>query len=160
MNKRTFDLLLQRNPSIEFRDITRCPIDTLYVDYKKQPVRQLGSIQIPISSSGWKVDNAQFLISENRTRNLLGLNLQEQLGVVNTQLKAESVQSLENISPDSTSDYWSCFFAKKHARVFSSVAKLDLNIIKFILTLNFLWCHVKLKDVKFRSTFRIELRAK
>ena len=30
LNKR--DLLLQRSPSIEFRNITRYPIDTLYVD--------------------------------------------------------------------------------------------------------------------------------
>ena len=35
LNKRTCDLLLQRNPSIEFRDIARYPVDTLYVDYNK-----------------------------------------------------------------------------------------------------------------------------
>ena len=84
LNKRTCDLLLQRNPSIEFRDITRYSIDTLYVDYNKKPIRLLGSIQIPISSSGWRVANAQFLISENRTRNLLSFDLQ-------TQLKAETI---------------------------------------------------------------------
>ena len=82
LNKRNCVLLLQRNPSIEFRDIPRYPIDTVYVDYNKHPIRLLGSIQIPISSSGWKVDTAQIFISENRTRNLLGLDLQEQLSVV------------------------------------------------------------------------------
>ena len=70
LNKRTCDLLLQRNPSIEFRDITRHSIDNLYVDYNLQPIRLLGSIEIPISSSGWKVDNSQFLISESITRNV------------------------------------------------------------------------------------------
>ena len=39
LNKRTCDLLLQRSPMIEFRDITRHPIDTLYVDYNKKPIR-------------------------------------------------------------------------------------------------------------------------
>ena len=63
LNKRTRDLLLQRNPSIKFRDITRYPIDTLYVDYNKKPIRLLGSIRIPISSSGWKVEEAHFLVS-------------------------------------------------------------------------------------------------
>ena len=123
LNKRTCDLLLQRNPSIEFRDIARYPDDTLYVDYNKQPNRLLGSIQIPISSSGWRVDNAQFFISENRALNLLGLDLQEQLGVVPTQLKAESVQSLEYNSSDPISEYWSSFFAKKYAHVFSRLGR-------------------------------------
>ena len=79
----------------------------LYVDYNEQPIRLLRSIQIPISFSDWKVDNVQFLISENRSRNLLGLDLQEQLGVVITQLRAESVQLLENFYQDPISDYGS-----------------------------------------------------
>ena len=53
LSKGTFALLLQRNPSIEFRDITRHPVDTLYGDYVKQPIRLLGSVRIPISSNGW-----------------------------------------------------------------------------------------------------------
>ena len=93
------------------------------MDYNKQPIGLLGSIQIPISSSGWRVDNAQFLISESRARNLLGLDLQEQLGVVPTQLKAESVQSLEYNSSDPISEYWSSFFAKKYAHVFSRLGR-------------------------------------
>ena len=52
LNKRTCELLLQRSPSIEFRDITRYPNDTLYVDSNKKLIRLLGSMQIPISSSG------------------------------------------------------------------------------------------------------------
>ena len=36
LKKRNCDLLLQRSPSIEFRDITRYPINTLYVDYNKK----------------------------------------------------------------------------------------------------------------------------
>ena len=67
LDKRTCDLILQRNPSIQFPDITRYPIDTLYVDYNEKPIRLLGSICLPISSSGWKVEEACFLVSENRT---------------------------------------------------------------------------------------------
>ena len=69
------------------------------------------------------MDNAQFLISENRTRNLLGLDLQEPLGVVTAQMKAESVQSLENSSLDPISNYWSSFFARKYAHVFSRLGR-------------------------------------
>ena len=123
LEKRTCDLILQRNPSIQFRDITRYPIDTLYVDYNKKPIRLLGSVSLPISSSGWKVEEACFLVSENRTRNLLGLDLQDQLGVVTTQLRAEPVQHLEVKDQDPISDYRSSFFAKKYAHVFSRLGR-------------------------------------
>ena len=158
LNKRTCDLLLQRSPSIEFRDITRYPIDTLYVDYNKKPIRQLGSIQIPISSSGWRVANAQFLISENRTRNLLGLDLQEKLGIVTTQLKAEAIKSVDSGSSDPISEYWCSFFAKKYAHVFSRLGRS--KIIKYTLILNSHWCHVKSKEEKFLFIFKIGSRVR
>ena len=66
LNKRTCDLILQRNLSFKFRDIARYPIDTLYVDYNKKPIRLLGSVCLPISSSGCKVEEACFLVSENQ----------------------------------------------------------------------------------------------
>ena len=62
---------------------------------------------------------------KKRTRNLLGLDLQEQLGVITTQLKAETVHLLENISQNPISDYWSSFFAKKHAHVFSRLGRSE-----------------------------------
>ena len=123
LNKQTCDLILQRNPSIQFRDITRYPIDTLYVDNNKKPIRLLGSISLPISSSGWKVEDACFLVSENRTRNLLVLDWQDQLGVVTTQLRAEPVQQLEVKDQDSISDYWSSSFAKKYAHVVTRLGR-------------------------------------
>ena len=69
------------------------------------------------------MENAQFLVSENRARNLFGLDLQEKLGVVTTKLKAASVQSLECNSSDPISDYWRSFFAKKPAHVFSRLER-------------------------------------
>ena len=86
-------------------------------------IRLLGSVCLPISSSGWKVEEACFLVSENRTRNLLGLDLQDQLGVVTTQLRAEHFQQLEVKDQDPTSDYWSSFFAKKYAHVFNRLGR-------------------------------------
>ena len=67
--------------------------------------------------------DAQFLISENRTRNLLGLDLQEKLGIVTTQLKAETIQSVDSGSSEQISEYWCSFFAKKYAHVFSRLGR-------------------------------------
>ena len=93
------------------------------VNYNKKPICLLGSICIPISSSGWKVKEACFLVSEKRTRNFLDLDLQDQLGVVTTQLRVEPVQQLEVKVEDPISDYWSSFFAKKYAHVFSRLGR-------------------------------------
>ena len=53
----------------------------------------------------------------------MGLDLQDQLGVVTTQLRAEHVQQLEVKDQDPTSDYWSSFIAKKYAHVFSRLGR-------------------------------------
>ena len=74
-------------------------------------------------SSGGRVANAQFLISENRTRILLGLDLQEKLGIVTTQLKAKTIQSVDFSSSDPISEYWCSFFAKKYAHVSSPLGR-------------------------------------
>ena len=95
-----------------------------------KPIRLLGSIQIPISSSGWRVANAQFLLSEIRSRNLLGLDLQEQLGVVTRQLKAETIQSLEYGSSDPISEYWSSFSQRNMPMCL--VVWVDQRVIKYI----------------------------
>ena len=76
-----------------------------------------------MSSSGWKVEEAHFLVSENRTRNLLGLDLQYQLGVVTTQLTAEFVHMLEDKSQNPISEYWGSLFASKYAHVFSRLGR-------------------------------------
>ena len=54
------------------------------MDYKKRPVKILGSITIPIPLNDWKIEDATFLISENRIQNLLGLDIHDKLGVVTT----------------------------------------------------------------------------
>ena len=60
----------------------RPPIESMDVDYNKHPLRLLDWITFPISSNGWKVEDATFCISVNRIRNLLGLDLHEKLGLV------------------------------------------------------------------------------
>ena len=69
------------------------------------------------------MEDAHFLVSENRTRNNLGLDLHEQLGVVTTQLRAEPVHQLEDITQDPILEYWGSFFAHKYAHVFSRLGR-------------------------------------
>ena len=67
------------------------PLTTTYVDYNHKPIKLFGTLEIDIYSNGWKIEGAKFLISENRTRCLLGLDIQPELGIVTTQLKPSKV---------------------------------------------------------------------
>ena len=51
------------------------------------------------------------------------MDLQEKLGIVTTQLKAETIQSVDYSSSDPISEYWRSFFAKKYAHVFSRLGR-------------------------------------
>ena len=81
LNKKTAEILVKRILNVKFKDVARHPLDVTYVDYNKKPNKLFGSLEIPITSKGWKIENACFLVSENRTRNLLGLNFHEKLGI-------------------------------------------------------------------------------
>ena len=73
LNKKTAEILMKRIPNVKIKDVGRYPLDVTYVDYNKKPIKLFGSPEIPIRSKGWKIKNACFLVSENCTRNLLGL---------------------------------------------------------------------------------------
>ena len=75
LNKRTADVLLQQNPTSRFISAHNINDNISYVDYNKNSIKFFGSLTIPVSSGGWKNDNATFLVSENKTSCLLGLDL-------------------------------------------------------------------------------------
>ena len=85
LNKKTAEILMRRLPNVKLKNIGRYPLSVSYVDYNKKPIKLFGSLEIPITSKGWEIDNVCFLVSENRTRNLLGLNLHEKLGIETVQ---------------------------------------------------------------------------
>ena len=76
-----------------------------------------------VSSNGWKIEDAKSIVSENRTRNLLSLDLHEKMGVVTTQLKDETIHLLEDTTHDPTSDYWKSYYAKRYAHVFNHLGR-------------------------------------
>ena len=67
-----------------------CPIDMVCVDYNRKRIDLFSTLILDVSILGWNVKSAKFLFSENRTRCLLGLDLQSQLGVRMTQLRPPS----------------------------------------------------------------------
>ena len=124
LNKKTAEILMRRLPNVKFKDIARYPVGVTYVDYNKNPIKLFGSLKIPITSKGWKIENACFLVSENRTRNLLGLNLHEQLGIETVQRGPAEVSFAEDVQDlDPTSQFWKEHFVKRYSNVFSRLGR-------------------------------------
>ena len=61
-----------------------------FVDYHKQPILILGALKADISSAGWEVKGVSFLVTERRTRCILGLYLQGKVGIHTTQKTART----------------------------------------------------------------------
>ena len=65
-------------PSAVVLSEKECPIDTVYVDFNRKRIELMDDLVVDVSSLGWSVKSANFLILENRTRCPLGLDLQSQ----------------------------------------------------------------------------------
>ena len=74
------------------------PIDISYVDYNHKPIELYGNLVTDISSLGWKVKSAKFLISENRKRCLLGLDLQGAIGVKTNQSRPQEFLEVKKMT--------------------------------------------------------------
>ena len=95
---------MKRIPNVKFKDIARHPLDVTYVDYNKKPIKLFPGFLV----------NACFLVSENCTQNLLGLNLHEKLGIETVQrITAEVSYTEEDQELDPTSKFWRVQFVKK-----------------------------------------------
>ena len=157
LNKKTAKILMKRIPNFKFKDVARHPLDVTYVDYNKKPIKLFGSLEIPITSKGWKIENACFLVSENCTRNLLGLNLHEKLGIETVQRRPAEVSLAEEEQElDPTSQFWRDHFVKRYPNVFSRLGRS--KIIKYSQILKTLWCLDKLKAEKSLYICKIESR--
>ena len=75
VNKRTADYILKSVPSAKIFSEQERPIDTVYVDYNRKRIDLFGTLIVDVSSLGWYMKSAKFLISENRTRCLLALDV-------------------------------------------------------------------------------------
>ena len=127
VNKRTAKTLLQKDPNARIISLDKNPLSTTYVDYNHKPIKLFGILEIDIYSNGWKLQGAKILISENRTRCLLGLDIQPDLGIVTTQLKPPKnaiyaiSEEQENESDEST--FWKNKFTKKYNDVFHRLGR-------------------------------------
>ena len=77
-----------------------------FVDYNKRPIAILGALKAKIGSAGWEVPDATFLITERKTRCILGLDLQNRVGITTTQRSAPKTKPRFDILLCEQSEVW------------------------------------------------------
>ena len=81
LNWATAKQILESSKNTRFIPRENLNLTAKFVDYNKQPINILGAITTTIRSAGWEVVGASFLITERRTRCILGLDLQSKVGI-------------------------------------------------------------------------------
>ena len=88
LNWATAKEIMNKSSKVRFIPSGKLNLQTKFVDYNKQPISILGALKTNLRSTGWEVKGATFLVSERKTRCIMGLDLQGQVGIVTTQKPA------------------------------------------------------------------------
>ena len=81
LNWATTKQILEECPKTKFIPAKSLNLSAHFVDYNKQPILILVGMKADIRSAGWEVKGASFLVTERRTRCILGLDLQSKIGI-------------------------------------------------------------------------------
>ena len=119
--KRIADILIKSGKNVKFLSLKDLPVDTLYVDYNRKPITLHGTLGTNISSLGWKVENAKLLNTENRTRCLLGLDLQSSLEICTE--RYQPIMGISEATLTEDSQTWKEHFTSKYSDVFSRLRR-------------------------------------
>ena len=117
INKKTADILLKSGTNVKLLSTSELHIDTHHVDYSRRTIKLFGALIAEVSSLGWQITSAKFLVSENSTRCLLGLDLQSSWGVQTTKTRPTSITKIS--SPPTDSAKWRKFFMNKLKKLFT-----------------------------------------
>ena len=99
------------------------PVETLYFDYNRKPKTLHMTLLTNISSSGWKVENAKFLVTENRTRCYLVLDLQSSPGIRTFQKLFQPIMEISEAALSEESKIWKKYFTSKYMDDFSRLGR-------------------------------------
>ena len=123
LNKRTADVLFRQNTKSHFTSVQNLLNEVSYKDFNKNSIKIFGSLTIPISSGGWENVDATFLVSEKKTRCLLGLDLQSFVGIDTIQRNPPQVNTVLNVVENSTVALIKSHFVKKFPLLFTRLSR-------------------------------------
>ena len=118
LNWATAKQILESSKNTRFIPRENLNLTTKFVDFNKQPINILGAITTTIRSAGWEVVGASFLITERRTRCILGLDLQSKVGIHTTQKLAPKEKTRFDVLLCEQSEMWKNKFYSKFKNFF------------------------------------------
>ena len=99
------------------------------MDYNKQPISVLGALKTNLRSAGWEVKGATFLVIERKTRCIMGLDLQGQVGIVTTQKPAPKDLTRFDVLMCEQSEGWKEKFFNKFRNLFERLGISKNHIV-------------------------------
>ena len=119
LNWTTAKQILESSKNTKFIPRENLNLAAQFVDYNKQPINILGAITANIRSAGWEVVEASFLITERRTRCILGLDLHSKVGIHTTQKLAPKDKTRFDVLLCEQSEGWKQKFYNKLKNLFN-----------------------------------------
>ena len=98
--------MLDSAGKIQFTPAVQLNLPAQFVGYNKRPIAKLGALKAKIRSAGWEVPDATFLITERKTLCIIGLDLQNRVGITTTQRPAPKTKSRFDILLCEQSEVW------------------------------------------------------
>ena len=96
----------------------RLNLSAQFVDYNKRPILILGALKANLRSAVWEVLGAMLPVTERRMRCILGLDLQNKLGIQTTQKSAPTRRSRFEVLLCEQSECWKEKFYTKFQDLF------------------------------------------
>ena len=130
LNWSTAKQILESSKNTKFNPPENLNLTAQFVDYNKQPINILGAITTTIRSAGWELVGALFLITEWRTRCILGLDLQNKVGIHTTQKLAPKDKTRFDMLLCEQSEGWKNKFYGKFKNLFDrpGCSKIMLSV--------------------------------
>ena len=118
LNWATAKEIMDKSSKVRFIPSGKLNLQTKFVDYNKQPISILGALKTNLRSAGWEVKGATFLVSERKTRCIMGQDLQGQVGIVTTQKPAPKEVTRFDVLMCEQSEGWREKFFTKFKNLF------------------------------------------
>ena len=120
---------MDKSSKVRFTPSEKLNLHTNFVDYNKQPISVLGHLKTNLRSAGWEVKGATFLVTERKTRCIMELDLQGQVGLVTTKKPAPKELTSFDVLLCEQSEGWKEKFFIKFKNLFERLGFSKNHIV-------------------------------
>ena len=124
--------ILDSSGKVMFTPSEQLNLPAQFIIYNQHPIVILSASNANIRSAGWEIQDATFLITERRTRPILGLDLQNKIGISTNQKPAPKEKSRFDVLSCKQSDEWKEKFYSKFKGLFERQIRSTHHVLNTI----------------------------